>query len=214
MNNSQSRKVKIKVHGMHCASCEVLIERKLRKVIGIEKVHVNHANGEAVLICSCEPNIYQLNNLVKEDGYQITSWNSRETSSLEVVNKNTIVDYVQMGWIFLVIVALYYIFKQFNFLPSFSISGHMSYGLVFLIGLFAAVSSCIAVVGGLLLALAGKYNELHPNITGIQKFKPHIYFNMGRVIGYTVFGALVGAVGSVMTLSSRTNGYLMVFVSV
>jgi sulfite exporter TauE/SafE len=69
-------------------------------------------------------------------------------------------------------------------------------------------------VGGLLLALAGKYNESHPDLTGIQKFKPHIYFNIGRVIGYTVFGAAVGALGGVLTLSPRANGYLMVLVSV
>jgi sulfite exporter TauE/SafE len=104
--------------------------------------------------------------------------------------------------------------KRFDFLPSFFISERMSYGLIFLIGIFAAVSSCIAVVGGLLLSLAGKYNEAHSDLTGIQKFKPHAYFNIGRVVGYTVFGALVGALGSVITLSPRFNGYLMIVVSV
>lgn len=214
MDNSRLKKVKLKIHGMHCASCEVLIERKFKKVAGIEKVHVNHANGKADLICSHEPNIRQLNNLVREDGYQVSSWDDRNNGSIAVAHKNTFTDYLQIGWIFLVIVSLYYILKQFDFLPNFSISQHMSYGLIFLIGLFAAVSSCIAVVGGLLLALAGKYNESHPNLTGIQKFKPHIYFNVGRIVGYTAFGAAVGALGSVMTLSPRANGYIMVLVSV
>lgn len=214
MDNSRLKKVKLKIHGMHCASCEVLIERKFKKVAGIERVHVNHANGKADILCSCEPNLRQLNNLVREDGYQVSSWDDRNSNSLIVAHKNTFTDYLQIGWIFLIIVALYYILKQFDFLPNISISQHMSYGLIFLIGLFAAVSSCIAVVGGLLLALAGKYNESHPDLTGIQKFKPHIYFNVGRIIGYTVFGAAVGALGSVVTLSPRANGYLMILVSV
>jgi len=213
MDNPQLKKIKLKVHGMHCASCEVLVERKLKRVSGIEKIHVSHGSGKAELICSCEPNLRQLNELVKEDGYYISSWDDRNNTQDSVVQKNSWTDYLTIGWMFLAIIASYNILKQFDFLPNISISGHMSYGLIFLIGLFAAVSSCIAVVGGLLLALAGKYNESHPGLTGIQKFKPHIYFNIGRVAGYTVFGALVGVLGSVLTLSPRANGYMMVIVS-
>lgn len=214
MENKNLKKVKLKIHGMHCASCEVLIEQKFKEVPGIEKVMVNHASGKADLICSSEPNLRQLNNLVKEDGYTISSWHDRNNSSAQIAHEKDTLDYVQIGWMFLIVVSLYYLLKQFNFLPSFSITEHMSYGLIFLIGLFAAVSSCIAVVGGLLLGLAGKYNESHPNLTGIQKFKPHIYFNAGRIVGYTAFGAVVGALGSVLTLSPKANGYLMIVVSI
>src|SRR3989344_943589 len=213
MENPRFKKVRLKIHGMHCASCEVLIERKLKKVAGIEKVQVSHGNGKADILCSCEINLRQLNNLVKEDGYRISSWDDRNDSIYPGVHRNTAKNYLQIGWIFLVIVSLYYILKQFNFLPDFTISQRMSYGLIFLIGLVAALSSCIAIVGGLLLALAGRYSEEHPNLSGIKKFKPHIYFNSGRIAGYTAFGAIVGALGSVMTLSPRTNGYLMIVVS-
>lgn len=214
MNNSQLKKVRLKVHGMHCASCEVLIEQKFKNVLGIEKVQINHSTGIATLICSREPNIQKLNNLVSKEGYHVSSWQDRDEKIPTIITqKNTAIDYLQMGWIFLVIVSIYFILKQFDFLPSISINENMSYGLIFLIGLVAAVSSCIAVVGGLLLALSEKYNQSHPNLTGIEKFKPHIYFNIGRVLGYTVFGALVGALGGVFTLSPRTNGLLMVFVS-
>src|SRR3989344_1492917 len=212
-NKQHLKKVKLKIHGMHCTSCEVLIERKFKKIAGVEKVSLNHASGKAEIICSCELNLRQLNNLVREDGYQVSSWFDRNNSIYTNSHKNNFRDYLQMGAIFLVIVSLYYILKQFDFLPNFAISQQMSYGLVFLIGLFAAVSSCIVVVGGLLLALAGKYNESHPELTGVQKFKPHIYFNIGRIVGYTVLGAAVGALGSVMTLSPRVNGYLMIFIS-
>ncbi len=213
IKNQKLKKVRLKVHGMHCASCEVLIERKFKNVSGIEKVNINHASGHAELICSQDPDIKQLNNLVNKEGYHVSSWEDRNESIPDITQKNTKTDYLQMGWIFLIIVSIYFILKQFDFLPSISVDGSMSYGVIFIIGLVAAVSSCIAVVGGLLLALAEKYNQSHPNLTGIQKFKPHIYFNIGRVLGYTVFGALVGALGSVFTISPRVNGFLMIFVS-
>lgn len=214
MDNKNLKKVRLKIHGMHCASCEVLIEHKFKEVPGIEKVSVSHASGKADLVCSIEPDIKQLNALVKEDGYAISSWQDRSSNAVQIATAKGVPEYAQIGWMFLIVIALYYLLKQFNVLPSFSVTEHMSYGLIFLIGLFAAVSSCIAVVGGLLLGLAGKYNESHPNLTGIQKFKPHLYFNVGRIVGYTAFGAAVGALGSALTLSPQANGYLVIVVSV
>ncbi len=199
---------------MHCASCEVLIERKFKRVSGVEKVRVSHHNGKAELFCSSDPNIRELDNLVKGDGYRVSFWENYHQEAHSETHKNTRKDYFQMGGIFLAIVSVYYILRQFDFLPTVAISEHMSYGVVFLIGLFAAVSTCIAVVGGLLLAVAEKHNELHPELSGIQKFRPHIYFNAGRIVGYTGFGAAVGGVGSIITLSPQFNGYLTVLVSI
>jgi len=212
--SQQLKKVKLKIHGMHCASCEVLIERKFKKVSGVEKVHVSHHNGKAELFCSTDLNIRELDSMVKGDGYHVSLWENHHQVVHPETHKNTWKDYFQMGGIFLVIVSAYYILRQFDLLPTIAISEHMSYGVVFLIGLFAAVSTCIAVVGGLLLAVAEKHNELHPELTGIQKFRPHIYFNAGRIVGYTGFGAAVGGLGSVITLSPQFNGYLTLLVSI
>src|SRR3989344_6033978 len=208
------KKIKLKIHGMHCASCEVLIERKFNRVPGVEKVHVSHHNGKAELFCSSDPNIRELDSLVKGDGYHVSLWENHHQVVHPETHKNTWKDYFQIGGIFLVLVSVYYILRQFDILPTIAISEHMSYGVVFLIGLFAAVSTCIAVVGGLLLAVAEKFNESHPELSGIQKFRPHIYFNAGRIVGYTGFGALVGGLGSVLTLSPQVNGYFMIFVSI
>ena len=82
----------------------------------------------------------------------------------------------------------------------------MSYGLVFLIGLVASVSSCLAVTGGLLVALAAKYNEANPYLTDRQRLIPPIYFNLGRIVSYTLLGGTIGALGAVLTLSPAVSG--------
>jgi sulfite exporter TauE/SafE len=69
----------------------------------------------------------------------------------------------------------------------------MSYGLVFVIGLVASVSSCIAVTGGLLVAIAARYSEASAALTPVQRMRPHIYFNAGRILSYTLLGGAVGA---------------------
>jgi len=64
----------------------------------------------------------------------------------------------------------------------------------------------MAGTGGLLVAAAAKYNEVSEGQSGIQRLKPHIYFNAGRVISYTLLGGAIGALGSALTLSPGING--------
>lgn len=212
MGNQSLKKIKFKIHGMHCASCEVLIERKFKKILGIEKVSVNHATGKAELLCSQEPNVRELQNVITKDGYTVSLWHDRDTDA-EAPHKNTKKDYFQIGAIFLIVVAVYLILKQFDLIPALGISDNMSYGFVFLIGVVAAMSTCLAVTGGLLLAVAAKYNERFPYLTGVQKLKPHFYFNIGRIVSYTVLGGVVGALGSVLTFSPKATGFMTIAVS-
>ncbi len=194
---------------MHCASCEVLIERKLKQVPGVERVYVNYTNGGAEILCSSNPDLRELESKIKADGYTL-SWAADNKNS---ARKNGVEDYLEMIMIFLFIVSLYLVFSGLHLIPDLGITPGMSYGFVFLIGLVAATSSCIAVTGGLLLAVAAKYNEAHPNLTGTQKFKPHVFFNAGRIVSYTVLGGLVGSLGSALSLSIKATGFLTILAS-
>ncbi len=128
--------------------------------------------------------------------------------------KNTPRDYVEIGAAILIIVAILLLLGRLDLLPNqFGVSETMSYGLVFVIGLVASVSSCIAVTGGLLVAVAAKYNEASTALTPVQRIKPHIYFNAGRILSYTLLGGAIGALGSALTLSPEVNGVLTLVAS-
>lgn len=201
---------------MHCASCEVLIERKFKEVPGVQRVNVKQHRGEAVLYCTAKPDLGVLNQSVAKDGYSVVAWLDEQSSSPTASGsaKNTRRDYFEIGGIVLVLLGVYLVLRQFDLLPkSLAITESMSYGVVFLIGLVAAMSTCIAVTGGLLLAAAATYNQRNPHLSGMQRLKPHLYFNIGRVVSYTVLGGLVGALGSVFTLSPFANGVLTILAS-
>lgn len=202
----------VTIKGTHCGSCEVLIERKWRQIPGVEKVRVNHATGEAELTYSCEPALEQLNEPIKAHGYTVETTkekNEKDSDSFEITR-----NHVEWGAVLIIVLGAYFLLKRFQLLPDIGVPDTVSYGAAFVLGLVAAVSTCIAVTGSFLMAVASQYNETHPNLTKAQKFKPHIYFNLGRIVSYTVFGALIGAVGSLFALSPRTNGILMIAVSV
>lgn len=128
--------------------------------------------------------------------------------------KNSARDYGEIGAAFLIVVGVLFALGQFDLLPKqFGLSTTMSYGLVFVIGLVASVSSCIAVTGGLLVAVAAKYNETTANLTPMRRMKPLIYFNAGRILSYTLLGGAIGALGSTLTLSPEVTGALTIIAS-
>ncbi|MBI3120564.1 MAG: sulfite exporter TauE/SafE family protein [Candidatus Kerfeldbacteria bacterium] len=215
MDHPQIQKMKVNVHGMTCASCEIMIERSWKKIPGIRHVSVNHANGKAEILCSSKPPIAELQQAIQEHGYTVSEHQEATPPPEPIHHRATKRDYAEIGAAFLVILGLYLLLKQLDLLPSgFGVKDNMSYGFVFVIGLVAAVSTCIAVTGGLLLAIAGKYNERNPDLSGVQRFRPHVYFNAGRVVSYTLLGGVIGALGSVITLSPRASGYLTIVVSI
>jgi sulfite exporter TauE/SafE len=127
---------------------------------------------------------------------------------------NSARDYVEIGAAFVILVGIFFILNAFDFLPQrFAVSDDMSYALVFVIGLVASISTCIAVTGGLLVAVAAKYNETTTGLTSAQRLKPHLYFNAGRIISYTLLGGAIGALGSALTLSPKINGLLTIIAS-
>ena len=209
MDNKQNlKKIKLKIQGMHCASCEILIERNFKQIPGVEKVNVNQFDGKAKVYCSRIPPLQEFQAAVRKDGYNVIPW-EEQINITEEEKPN----YGELGVIFLIVVVSYLMLKEMRLLPQLSISENMSIGFIFLIGLVAAFSTCIAVTGGLLLAVAAKYNEQNPYLERFQKFKPHIFFNLGRIASYTLLGGLVGLLGSALTLSSKMNGTVTILAS-
>lgn len=64
----------------------------------------------------------------------------------------------------------------------------------FMVGLVASVSTCLAVVGGLLLSVSATYAR-----SGAGK-KPQVLFHLGRLGGFAVFGGALGALGDVFSI--------------
>jgi uncharacterized protein len=127
---------------------------------------------------------------------------------------NTQRDYVEIGAAFVILAAIVLALDQFDLLPQrLAMSGEMSFWLVFAIGLVASVSSCMAVTGGLLVAVAAKYNDASRKLTSVQRLKPHLYFNAGWIASYTLLGGAVGALGATLTLSPAINGILSIVAS-
>ncbi|MBI4140024.1 sulfite exporter TauE/SafE family protein [Candidatus Woesearchaeota archaeon] len=206
------KKVSIDIEGMHCRSCEVLLEQNFKKIKGVKEARVDHSRGKAVLTCEGDITIEKLKDAVQNTNYTIKLEPEENIGESKITIKK---EHLETGAIFLLVVAAYIILKQVNIIPSnIGIGENVSYGLAFILGIIASLSTCLAVTGGLLLGISTKYSEQHPALTKYQKFKPHIVFNISRIIAYGIFGGIIGLIGSTMALSPIINGVLIIIVSV
>lgn len=200
-------KIKVPIRGMHCTSCEILIEDGLKGIEGVKKVSVNHVKGEAILeFTGDSPSYKQVEKIVRKAGYTIG-----ETDELPWISTNS-EDYLILLLAGSILFTIYIIAKISGLLSLNVDASGGNVWVVVLVGLAAGFSSCMALVGGLTLGFSARHAELHPQATTIQKFRPHLFFNAGRLIGYAGFGGLIGLIGSAIRPSSSTLGIMTMIV--
>ncbi|MBI5794608.1 sulfite exporter TauE/SafE family protein [Candidatus Uhrbacteria bacterium] len=211
-SSSQERCAQVSIGGMTCASCALLLERKLRAVSGVTHVDVNHRSGVARITAKADnlPDFGQISSVIEKAGYSVADGNAPSVSDMSPDARK----WMEIGGSLLIIFAVYKLLQAFDLVSlAPSTSGALSFGGVFAIGLVAGTSSCLAVTGGLLLALAAKHNEIHQAETPWQKFRPLLHFNLGRLVSYFVLGGLVGLLGQSITLSTKMSGYMSIAVA-
>lgn len=194
---------------MHCRSCELLLEDAIGGVQGVTKVKVDFRKGCATVEHGADiPSQNEIENAVKTAGYSVG-----EPGKLPwITNDATDWRYIVFG--VAVIVVLYYALRGTGLLTFSLDENNVNVGFALLLGLVAGVSTCMALVGGLILGVAARHAELHPEATSWQKFRPHLFFNAGRVLGYAVLGGLLGLVGGALQLSGEFLALLTVAVGV
>jgi sulfite exporter TauE/SafE/copper chaperone CopZ len=201
---------------MHCANCEVLIERRLKRITGVRHVKVSHLTGSADITCYGPLDIATLQDAIADDGYSVSRLREdmHRPSNAKPAN-NDAPDHRGIATAFFSLIALYFVLQASDLLPqSFALPDNIGYGVAFLIGMVASISTCIAVTGGLLVAVAAKYNEAAAGLGAAQRFRPHLFFNAGRIVSYTVLGGAIGALGSTLTISPEASGWLTISASV
>src|SRR5258707_1726638 len=115
---SPPQKAVFHVQGIHCASCVVRIERKLKQIEGVQDVQVDLATGKAELICICVPPVEQLDQAVHTDGYAVLLWEDHHVAATKTVQKNGARDYLEIGLIALMLVGLFLAFSHVSFIPT------------------------------------------------------------------------------------------------
>ena len=193
------------VSGTHCASCKILIEDVLNEQMGIENAYVNLKQETVSFDTSLDDSQQKLAEVltekIKHNGYSL----SVEKKTREKKDTGVIWQALPIG---LALLALFFIVQKSGIL-NFGLGGTVTPVTSFIIGLIASVSSCLAVVGGLVLSLSATVSQ-----DKISDVRPMMLFHGGRLISFAVLGGVLGAIGSAVGISFTATAILGIIASV
>ncbi len=198
---------KIKVSGMHCKSCELLLESNISQIPGVTKVKASNVRAEVRV--DGDFDIKQVESVIVSAGYKL----GLEESGFFTQKTSVYLDVVLSLLLAAIIYVLFSLSGASKLLPAIT-GGSYSYGVVVFLGMTAGFSTCMALVGGLVLGFTARFREKHPEITGLKSFIPNIYFNIGRIVGFFVLGGILGELGTFIKVSPAANGWLLFVVAV
>jgi len=199
------QKRSFRIDGMYCVNCQDIIEKELKKTAGVKKAAVNYRTGHAsVTYDEAVIGFDKISAVIKELGYQAIE--EREKTAFQSKTAPRTIGTL------VIILALFMLLRTFStgeIAASFPLAQEgMGYGMLLIIGLLTGVH-CIAMCGGINLSQTLKKEDSSEK--PISKFNinlllPSILYNVGRLVSYTAVGVLVGALGSMITLSGNFKG--------
>lgn len=188
------------VSGTHCTSCKILIEDILSEESTISNVHVD-IKKQTVTLSSNEDDQYHLaktlTEKIRKNGYALSVEKVAEGKK----DNGLIWQALPIGILFL---AVFFMLQKSGIL-NFGMGGTVTPVTSFIIGLVASVSSCLAMIGGLILSLSAKIAEDDSN-----NKKPFYLFHTGRLVGFAVLGGVLGLIGKGLGINYMFSAVLMI----
>lgn len=214
-----TKKVILKVEDMVCVNCENRIEEVLLEKDGVIKVEALY--GEGTVKIDYDEDKISINDLIKiinGEGYKAfdpnkkiinENVNSKNKKSINKDEDNTflILIIVLGGLLFLNKFGLLNIFNAFP-----TPDENTSYAMLFIIGLFTSLH-CVSMCGGINLSQCLN-SDVTSNKGKLSTIKPAFLYNLGRVISYTIFGGIVGGIGSVISFTGWMQGLIQLIAGI
>ena len=178
------------VKGIHCKSCVILTESELKGVKGVLDARTS-LGGNCVEVTgdfgdrTQEQIMSELSEVLKPHGY-----------SLSLEKEARIIHWSEFTYalpISLLFVLAFVLLQSLGIVNLVN-TGDVTYGTAFVVGLIASVSTCMAVVGGIVLSLSASYAKEG------NKVRPQAMFHVGRLVSFFFLGGVIGTLGSVFQL--------------
>lgn len=196
---------------MHCAGCELLTESEIVAMPGVVSAKSNLATFSVDVIGDfgdTPPELIaeELSVPLRPHGYSLSVEKTAHTAKW--YEFKTAVP-IALGF-----VALFVLLQKMG-LVNLVGGGTVSYGTAFVVGIVASLSTCMAVVGGLVLSMSATFAREGDTV------RPQMLFHVGRIVSFFVLGGVIGALGAAFTLNGTATfilslgiGLVMLFLGI
>ena len=192
MDSGTQKTFTFHVNGMHCNACILLTESELQEHPSVSSAK-SSLHTRSVEICgdfgdmSIETIAEELTSVLAKHGYSL----SVEKKARRVRWEDFVIA-VPVAFLF----AVLFIVLQKVGLVNLINTSSVSYGTAFIIGVIASLSTCMAVVGGLVLSMSATFAREGDAV------RPQLLFHGGRIVSFFVLGGIIGAIGSAFALNT------------
>ena len=180
------------VYGMHCKSCESAIEFEVNELKGIFKVRANHKESNVMIMYNdkiCDE--IEIKKAIRNAGYS--------------TSKNSLSTFLGLG--LMVVLMLFLSSNSIIGYDTNSLLKNASFFMLFIVGVLSSLH-CVGMCGGIMLTQTlDKDNLLTSKKTS---FNIALKYNIGRVISYTLLGGIIGALGSIFSVSMKMQGFIQI----
>ena len=200
---------KFYLSGLHCASCELLIENSIKEKISDAKVNVSHKRGDLEIEAN-SINDDQIRKIVTSCGYKVI--NKPEIAAPSKLKKK---DWWEILIVFIGMFFLISLVSKFNLIRFFpDLNRDISFMVALFVGFVASLSTCLAITGGIVISFSSslKMNG-GEKVSLVERAMPQLYFHAGRIIGFFILGGLLGSIGGVINYSPAVTSFLMILVA-
>lgn len=178
------------VNDMHCHSCVLLTESELAEHPNVSSVKSSLETRSAIIQGDFgdtppEDVLKELSRLLSQHSLSI----ERVAGS---VNWKEFVFAAPIAFVF---GLLFFLLQKLGIINLIS-AGDITYGTAFVVGIVASLSTCMAVVGGLVLSMSATFAREG------DKVRPQMLFHVGRIVSFFVLGGVIGAVGAAFQLGA------------
>jgi sulfite exporter TauE/SafE/copper chaperone CopZ len=192
------------LNGMHCKACAALAETELEALPEVNRAKASFKSQKAEISGDFgkktpEQIAEELSAVLKEHGYFLSVEKTAHFAKWE--------QFKIAAPIAAVFISLFWLLQRMGIVNLITAS-EVGYGTAFAIGLVASVSSCMAVVGGLVLSMSATFAKEG------DKIKPQIMFHGGRIVSFFILGGIVGAIGSAFQLGGIGTFILSLLVGI
>lgn len=193
----------VPIVGMTCAACEDTVRAAVSALDGVSSVSASARRGTITISGRGVPSDAVISSALAHTPYSlgVAPWWSRD--------RNAWRDAAVGAALAALVGAVILWWEPASGLGQAVVGGGMAVALAALVlGLAASVSSCIATVGGLVLAISA--TQAGVGGFGLRK---HVAFNLGRVVGFAILGGVAAAVGGVVALNSVAFAAVLILVA-
>jgi sulfite exporter TauE/SafE/copper chaperone CopZ len=185
---------------MTCSACEKHVGESLSAIKGVTSVRVKWRKGHAVLEVARPVSRAQIKHAIEEAGYKLGTRPPKWVNSDRNIWRDFAVGFAitVAVLIFLRIIGVLDLVSALDPSTSGQIFNVNTILVVVVLGVVASVSTCMALVGGLVLGVSAAYSNAHRDASHTQLMLPQVLFNFGRVVGFALLGGLLGAVGNII----------------